>query len=189
MKYLICLLMLTTCSCVSAPSVLSSPTIAITPSRTASPTRTLIPTLTPFFTKTSPATKTRTITPTIPSSLLTPEPLYTAVARVATPVSYPGNPISVANADQLHLLAQWGQGMLTDISYSADGSLLAIATTTGVAIYDGQDLILSFFLDSLEKIDSIELSPDDRFLAAVSDNKRKLRFGISVLNSWSATSG
>src|SRR5690606_7540837 len=48
--------------------------------------------------------------------------------------------ISAANAASMEQLARWGKGTVNQIAYSPDGSLLAVASSIRIYLYDAQTL-------------------------------------------------
>ena len=73
--------------------------------------------------------------------------------------------ISSENADQITLLACLGKGDLSDIAYSPDGDLLAVASSIGVFIYEACSFKEVYFFESEERVEGIAFSPDGVCLA------------------------
>ena len=126
-------------------------------------TRTILPptpvgkgfnTATPFPTHTMQPSQ-------VPSQ--TPTTLVPATIGTGLPTSLP--PISAENVDRLALLARYGEGMGMDVAYSADGSLLVVATTRGFVLYDGQTLEKQKTIDTKVSQRTVTISPDKKWLA------------------------
>ena len=101
----------------TAASWTITPTPTRTPTATSSPTATLTSTPTPTF------TSTHTPTPELPVGL-------------GTPLPQPLQVIGPENVSQLRRLAQVGEGILYDVSLSADGEQLMAVFSTGPRFYD-----------------------------------------------------
>lgn len=159
---LISLIIVSSCSPQLESNITSTPPTTFTPSST--------PTRTPTITKTPLPTKTPTPT------FLPVSTLLSSNVRIGTPFPETTEQIQSNNIDRLSLFASWGQGVLSDISYSPDGNLLAISTTAGVAVYDGiEPSNRLFFLDTLTAISSLKFSPDSNLLAVVSNTSSKIQ--------------
>ncbi len=88
-------------------------------------------------TASSTFTSTPSITPTLATtSTFTPSPTLRWPLSDETPIPLIFAPITANNADKLEQIAAWGLGQPWDIVYSPDGKSLAVATTTGVHIFD-----------------------------------------------------
>ena len=152
------------------------PTATLPPTHpvTQAPTRT--PSNTPLPTVTTPPVKTGTPTETPTATLWPAVPFDLADTRVGTPLPPTAEPITMGNIQNLSMLAQWGQGVLTDVAYSPDGHWLAVATTVGVAMYDTQDLThRQYFLDTVSNVRTIVFNPDSQLLAVVSTVSRYIQ--------------
>jgi hypothetical protein len=57
-------------------------------------------------------------------------------------------PISADNVTQVTELTRLGRGPIFEIAYSPDGSLLAVATSTGIYLHDNQDLAQIRFIQT-----------------------------------------
>ncbi len=84
---------------------------------------------------------TKTSTPTIvPSATVTPTPTSVPIARAGTPLPVAGRTIDASTAAELKPVAHWGQGIPQALTFSPDGSLLALASTRGMYLYNGRNL-------------------------------------------------
>ena len=64
-------------------------------------------------------------------------------------------------------IARFGKGYINDVKYSPDGTRLAVATSTGVWLYDTfTDTELNFFSEVPDYVEAIAFSPDGRTLAS-----------------------
>lgn len=94
------------------------------------PVLTVIPTLIdspePTVTRTSLPTFTPNMTPTLPP------------AAIHTPVPEPLVTISPDNAAHIVELARWGQGIVRDVAYSANGRYIAVYTASDKYLYDAE---------------------------------------------------
>jgi WD40 repeat protein len=59
-----------------------------------------------------------------------------------------------------------GKGAWTEIAFSPDGRLLAVASRIGVYLYDAANLTETGFLPTDDFVWSVAFSPDSRLLAA-----------------------
>lgn len=138
------------------PTVTQAVMDTLTPASTATATLTPRPTATP--------TPTPTITPT-PTHTPTPTPLLLALPD--TPLPLPLAPISLANAEQVSGLAEWQETTVTDLAWTPDGQMLAVATYTGIALYDAQTRMrLRSLYPRSPAVVSIAFSPDESWLVA-----------------------
>ncbi len=87
------------------------------------------------------------------------------LARQSTPVPAGGEVISPENVDRVEALARWGRGVLQAVAWSPDGRLLAVGTTVGVDLYDGQGMALLRSLDTGSKALYLAFSPDSQTMA------------------------
>jgi len=74
--------------------------------------------------------------------------------------------ISAANAASMEQLARWGKGTVNQIAYSPDGSLLAVASSIGIYLYDAQTLEEVRFIEINAWVTSVAFSPDGTRLAS-----------------------
>ena len=76
-------------------------------------------------------------------------------------------PITVENAAGVNELAVLGRGTGLSLDWSPEGSLLAVATTIGVWLYDGTDLAAEpVLLPTTADVGAMAFSEDDSLLAA-----------------------
>jgi WD40 repeat protein len=114
----------------------------------------------------------RNTTTSLPPASTLPSDAIPAATAPASPVPtstpYPpsGAPIEPENTRHVALLARLGKGAWTEIAFSPDGRLLAVASGIGVYLYDAADLTEVGFLPTNAFISSMAFSPDGRLLAA-----------------------
>ena len=145
----------------------SIPTPTNTSTATDTPTATPTVTSTPTPTDTSTATPTATSTPT-PTIIPTTPPWIPVLA--GTPVPQPSAAISPANADRVIQLARWGKGSISDVVFSPDGELLAVASSVGIYLYHADTLAEERFIATDSWVSSVAFSPDGELLASGSDD-------------------
>ncbi|MBN1874168.1 MAG: WD40 repeat domain-containing protein [Anaerolineae bacterium] len=133
-------LALTIASCTPSSDMIAMQTAtaatAIAAAWTKTPTATPIKTYTPIPSPTATATPTPTPTSTptaTPVPTLTPIPTPTIDRQT---LEY----LSATNIDKLQVLQQFGYGYVSDMAWSADGQLIALATQTGVQILNAETL-------------------------------------------------
>ncbi len=101
----------------------------------------------------------------------TPKPTPTlAVSLPGTPVAQPVAAVAPENAERVTQLARWGQGALYGIALSPDGSLLAVATSLGIYLYDAATLEQVRLIQTGVWINSVTFSPDGQMLASGADD-------------------
>jgi WD40 repeat protein/tRNA A-37 threonylcarbamoyl transferase component Bud32 len=105
----------------------------------------------------------RTSTPQ-PTDVPTPAPAL--LARSGTPVPRPAEPISPENADRVAPLARWGSGSVSQVAYSPDGALLAVASSLGIYLYDAGSMQEVRYIETDVRVVSIAFSPDGEMLAS-----------------------
>ncbi len=135
---------------------------------TSSPTPTLPPTaaFTPTLVPSATASPTATITPTpLPTSTPTPPP----IAQVGTPLPEYLQPISFDTATQVHAIAEWQQGAVTDLDWSSDGGTLVVGGAAEVDFYDVRTRARQKTLQMDSGLVNIDLSPNGRYLATGSN--------------------
>lgn len=74
--------------------------------------------------------------------------------------------ITVDNLLQAVEIATWGRGVVEDLAFAARGSLLAVATSTGVYLYEHPGLKVRDVFSGSSPLTSLALSPDGTLLAA-----------------------
>ena len=103
---------------------------------------------------------------TLISSLApTPTP-FVGPVLMGTPYPMPAESISPENAAKVTQLARWGKGTVSQVDFSPDGRLLAVASSLGVYIYDVQTLEQRAFWETSAWVNSVAFSPDGRLLAS-----------------------
>lgn len=126
------------------------------------------------------APPTVTFTPTLTS---TPKPTFTPTATATprlpvapgTQMPSPGLALSADNLDQVVEFARWGKGVITDVAYSPDGKLIAVATTLGVSLYQADTLKEKNYFETNASVNSLVFSPNGKTIATgLSDNTVKL---------------
>ncbi len=83
--------------------------------------------------------------------------------------------ISAANVGQMTQLARWGKGAINQIVRAPDGSLLAVASSLGIYLYDAATLEEIRFMDANASVSSVAFSANGKTLASGSyDNAVRL---------------
>jgi WD40 repeat protein len=165
-------------TCVSSLVVLPAcavaspvPTITTFPSSTEllppTSTRIALPSASVTVTKTKPPTTTRIPTGTpAPTSSPTPTEFVTPpLVGEGTSIPVANVPITPANASQVVQLARLGKGTNNDMAYSPDGSVLAVASSPGIYLYDNNQKLLDI-IPTDQFVNNITFSPDGNILAA-----------------------
>ena len=98
-----------------------------------------------------------------------------------TPVPQPVAAISAESAPQVAELARWGKRWASQVTFSPDGRLLAVAPSIGVYLYAAADLREVRFLPTDSPVLSVAFSPDGRLLASGSEDR--------TIRLWDAASG
>lgn len=100
-----------------------------------------------------------------------PAPLVTELAP--TPIAMAGTPlpehpavISPENAGKVVQLARWGEGWPTNVVYSPNGSWLAVASSSGIGVYNSQTMALTWFIESPDEVRAMAVSPSGKEVAA-----------------------
>jgi WD40 repeat protein len=86
----------------------------------------------------------------------------------STPVPTPTpNPLSISpeNAIEIVKITEWGKGESTGIEWASDGSMLAVSTSIGTYLLDGDTLEEILFLESVTQVSSMVFSPDGTKIA------------------------
>lgn len=127
-----------------------------------------------------PGVLTSTLTPSVqsassptftpPQATLTPTTLLPALA--GTPHLAPSRVIDPGNAAQLTLLATYGNGYLNQLVWSPDGSLLAAATSRGIALFSVTNFRLVDQIPCNSMLSSLAFSLDGSLLAAGSTDSK-----------------
>jgi WD40 repeat protein len=97
-----------------------------------------------------------TFTPLLPTA--TPTPL--------SPSLIAETPISAQNAGQVVQLTRWDKSMVSQVAYSPDGHLLAVASSVGIYLYDTKTLTEVRFIEANAPVLSVAFSPDEAILAS-----------------------
>ena len=139
-----------------------------------------IPSITSTLTsvpQSSTPSPTHSLTPS-PTATLTPIPTATMHLPVVqgTKLPSPKEIIHEANIDKLVPLKYWGQGSIQDVAFSPDGSLMAMASTGGVFIYDVHSLKLIDQFTTQQPVTTCLFSPDGTIIAI-----GELEGGVSLL--------
>lgn len=95
-----------------------------------------------------------------------PKEVPTPLTLAGTLLPEPAAILSPANAAEVVMLARWGRGGASDLAYSRDGTLLAVAGAAGATLYDGTTLEPLREIESDEWLHHLALSPDGQTLAA-----------------------
>ena len=82
-----------------------------------------------------------------------------------TPVPGASGQILVDSAQRLVTLTQLGIGWLNDEAWSNDGTQLALATSTGIYVFNTQTHEMLFYIDTAGTVSCITFAPDDQILA------------------------
>jgi WD40 repeat protein len=88
------------------------------------------------------------------------------VSFQGTPVAFPNSQISPENAGKMSLIGQWGLGDLSGLTVSPDGKYIAVASSTGIFIFNSQSLEIEKQIDTGSWISAIAFSPDGKLLAS-----------------------
>ncbi len=109
-------------------------------------------------TETAAETAVPTATPT---NTEIPYPFYRG-----TPAPTPVDTLTTANDSNLTEIAHWGKGTINELEYSSDQSQIAVASSTGVFIYDAENLQEKAYLNFEGLMASrLIFSPDGQNLA------------------------
>jgi len=106
-----------------------------------------------------------------PTQTIIPSPSSTVTVTVtakpffaSTPIPPRENTISAENAGNLTKLAEWGYGQANFVTYSPDGTLLAVASSTGIYFYDSKTLAQVDHIPTDDKVNGITFSLDSKFI-------------------------
>lgn len=112
-----------------------------------------------------------------PSATGTLSPTATAThvpitpAALGTHLPKAGAMISSENANQLGLLARWGNGNSKSAQYTPDGQYLVVAYSTGLYFYNASDFSFAKFVDLHTAIFDLVISPNGKTMVATSLDK------------------
>ncbi len=134
-------------------------------------------TATPWPTRTPRPTKTSTAT-IVPSETVTPTPTIVPVTQAGTPLPVSGQPINANTAADLKPVAHWGQGLPQALAFSPDGSLVALASTRGLYLYDGSNLAAVRAVEPGFGLRCLAFSPDGSLIAAGGDDGKVYLYNV-----------
>jgi WD40 repeat protein len=115
---------------------------------------------------TSPLPSSTPAPTTTPTPTSAPTPSLSVLA--GTPVPMPQEPITPENAADIVELAMWGKGWVLEVTYSPDGRLLAVGTSTGIWLHDAQTLDMVRFIETDGGAVSLAFTPDSGMVFAKS---------------------
>jgi WD40 repeat protein len=115
----------------------------------------------PSLTRSPSGTQAPSDTPTPSRTTPTGRP-----ALDGTPIGFSGSIIQPDNAGQLVELARWGQGIPRDAAFSRDGSTFAVASSTGIYVYDAATLEHIRWIETGTYVEAVTFLPDGKILAA-----------------------
>lgn len=131
------------------------------PSPSSTPTATYTPTP-------PPATETATPSPS-PTNTATPPPTFTptplVLAESGTPLPAGLEPISYYNAALVSGLARFEVNNVTDLEWAPDGERIAVASFSGISIFDTYSRSLAAELGTSTGVVSIDFNPQGSLLA------------------------
>jgi uncharacterized protein with WD repeat len=108
---------------------------AVRQQATATPVESSVPTSSPTRTVTYTPSPTLTLTPTR-TATPTPTPTPPLLVDAQTPLPPELPFLTVEDAPFVSGLAMWGESTVTDLAWTPQGSLLAVATLDGIVFYD-----------------------------------------------------
>lgn len=138
-----------------APIISESPTPEATP--------TLQITLVPSATLTATPLPTHTPTPT-PTPTSSPTPTQPILAGTPLPGDIP--PISSWNAGQVSEIATWEEEFVSDLSWTSDGQILAVANADFISLIDIQTRSQRDIIETADGLISIAFIPSGSLLAS-----------------------
>ena len=97
--------------------------------------------------------------PDTPMAALETAPPFVDVLPPSHP-AYTNGEVTIDNVGHLEHLERLGKGAITNMTYSPDGQLLALATALGVYFYNAQTLDELLFIETNMPIQAIAFSPD-----------------------------
>jgi len=142
-------------------------------------------------TPTQPGPPTATVAPTrtrTPTATLTPTPTPIILSRMGTPLPGSREEITTGYVDRLAVLGRWGKGIPAAAAVSADGSLLAVAASSGLHLYDGTTFQPVVSVELVTPLTAIAIAPDNSAIAA-GDALGMVRLWDSAGNLLRALSG
>ena len=156
------------------PLPMTLPTLTPTSLPSQRPTHTPTPTLTP--TQTAAPTETPTVTPT-------PTPTLYVLAGTQLPAALA--PLTSDTVRWISALATWQDQAVTDLAWTADGLILAVAGANGIHLYDlASRQVLRSLYPQAEGIVALAFSPDGRWLVAGSRLGSEKEGYFSSLELW-----
>ncbi|MEO8611384.1 MAG: WD40 repeat domain-containing protein [Chloroflexota bacterium] len=102
--------------------------------------------------------------------------LFTSIVRAQDNPLPELEPITTENASQIEQLNILGYGLIYDMAWSPDGKTVAVASSTGVILYDAEKFDQAPYhrLDMPEAFAwSVAYSPDGKYLATICATKRR----------------
>ena len=100
-----------------------------------------------------------TLAPTLTATAAPPEIVY-----AGTPMPQTEGLITADNAGLLAPMARWGKGMVNQVLYSPKGDYLAVASDTGIYLYDKSLLKESHWIFPKKKVVEVDFSPNGEYL-------------------------
>jgi WD40 repeat protein len=127
--------------------------------------------VTPTVTSVPPTSIVENVLPTPPQSTQhAPQDLeaekISLPVLAGTPVPWPAEVITAANAFQITQLARWGKGRIGGPAWSPDGKSFAVGASIGIYLYDAETFEETNFLPSSSEVMTIAYSPDGTTLAS-----------------------
>ena len=98
----------------------------------------------------------------LPTATFTPTPYVAGLA--GTPAAKSSAVISERNLKKLAQLNRIGQGLPQEVAWSNDGTLLAVASSRGLSLYDGESLTLLNTTDISAGPRSLAFTPNGAFI-------------------------
>ena len=152
--------------------------------RVPSPSFTPLPTITQTPSPTASSTATITPLPTItPTQTGTPTPLMLVGFGTPLPPDLP--PITVETAGQVSGLAEWYEPSVSDLTWTPDGLLLAVAGTDQIKFYQPENRqVLRTIYPGKSGLVDIDFSPDGEWMVAGSRQGDEKSGFASALELW-----
>jgi serine/threonine protein kinase len=125
-------------------------------------------------------------TPTVPvptptSALLTTQVPTLSPSNPVSRVTLLGTPIIRPVNSQFNEIARWGIGEVNVVQWSPDGKILALGTTSGLFLYDGQTHEFLRFIDTQFNVIEMSFNPLSGEIAAGSPT--------GIVRTWNPESG